>query len=204
MREMDCSPSYSEPSEGSKPICSTLGPCIIKCGGGLDLFAEAGSHLFLDERRNYIALGTLKTKGFHSLRVSMGISDSLSFYGSLGYDYKLINFGITNPKQLSSWSEPHKIKAPKTYFSMYGGTRINTFEFRDDNWSWNQNVHLGASLQRNILSLETNIFAEGGLGVNYNLPQYNTFSPYYQVGVRLFISKSDNISNQVGNSARFL
>lgn len=204
MRMMDCTPSYSEPSEGSKPFCSTLGPCLLKKEGGLDLFVEAGSHSFLAEQRNYLALGVLTDKNLHRWQFSLGVSDSASFYGSLGYDYRLINFGISNPKDFTSWSEPGKLKAPKTYFSMYGGTRISSFEFRDNDWSWNQNLHLGASLQRVLLGIETNLFAEGGVGVNYTLPQKSLVSPYFQGGVRLFIFTSSKNSSQVTGSGRFL
>lgn len=201
LRIMDCSPSYSEPSEAKRPFCSALGPCVVKCGKQLDLFLEAGFHSFLSVNRNYLALGSRFLKENHTLRIAAGISDSTSFFGSVSYAYSLFSFGLSNPAHTASWTEPHKLENPKTFVSLYAGTRLNAFG--GETWILNQNVHGGASLDRTISKYKASLFSEIGLGTNYSLPERQRVGTSFLLGIRVHLGEITQPANQ-GGGARFL
>lgn len=204
MRMMDCAPSYSEPSEGSEPFCSTQGRCLVAGGGNGSAFLEVGSHAVLNEQRSYLALGYLTETDYSRWQISLGLSDSTSFYGSLGYDYRLLTLPVNRPKDYSMWAEPHELKVPKTFFSLYAGSRLSTFEVSGSDWTVNQNLHAGASLQRRVLGIDMDLFGEGGVGINYNLLNRNIAIPQVQFGLRFFLISGSRGQSQVGSSGRFL
>lgn len=204
---MECCKSRQEPSE-----CNVG---MIACNGmslpdkSILFLAEAGDHYRFGQHRPYLALGLSNWGSRNLLSLFAGTNPDLDIYGSVRYQYHILNvpFRMLNP--VPTWQSPGSLWSSSHYASLYLGTELNTWKSTGSKADLlEQNLHLGFSSMspRNRPRIPC-IFIQCGIGYDY-LKNYS-LKPYVvaQAGIQFRLaggSKGPLCSGPPTDNSRFL